>query len=115
MTTIDAETMEIRHTQGDTFEKPLRIYVKDSEGTLTPYVPAEGDVIRIALASKYKETPIILKEIPHTMIIRLESEETELLEARKKPYVYDIQLSTPSGFVRTFLDKRSWYSTEEVE
>ena len=117
MTTIDLETMEIHHTQGDTFERPLRMFVEDNEGTMTPYVPAEGDVIRIAIKSAYTDPePLILKEISHDpMIVRIEAEETKLLQARKKPYVYDIQLTTPAGIVQTFMAKKLWYSTEEVD
>ena len=116
MTKIDKETMTVWHTQGDTFEVPLSITVKE-DGQDVPYVPAAGDVIRIAIKSAYTDDePIIRKEVPHdTMTIRIEAEETELLMARKKPYVYDVELTTPDGFKDTFLDRKLWYSTEEVD
>ena len=112
---VDPETMAITCTQGDTFETPLHIFL-DEEQT-QPFVPAAGDVIRIAIKSAYTDPePLVLKEINHDpMIVRIEAEETKLLQARKKPYVYDIQLTTPAGIVQTFMDKKLWYSTEEVD
>lgn len=112
---VDPETMTITCTQGDTFETPLNLYLDEEHKTA--FVPAAGDVIRIAIKSRYCDPePIIRKEIPHDpMIVRIEAEETKLLRARREPYVYDIQLSTPAGIVQTFLDRKLWYSTEEVD
>jgi hypothetical protein len=67
------------------------------------------------LKSEYNDPePLILKTIPNdTLILRLESSETKQLEVRKVPYVYDIELTTSTGTVDTFLSG-TLYSTEEV-
>ena len=100
----------IRMTKGDTLEVPVNIMTK--EGLV--YIPAEGDVIRFAMKKNYDdEEPLILKTIPNdTLILRLESAETKDLEVRT-PYVYDIELTTVTGTVDTFLSG-SLYLTEEV-
>lgn len=102
----------ITMTQGDTLEVP--VLLKTSEGDT--YIPAAGDIIRFALKAKYKDPePLIIREISHdTMCLRLESSDTKRLAARRRPYVYDIELSTPDGNVITFIDRASFYVTEEV-
>ena len=101
----------IRMTKGDTLEVPVIIMTKNGE----VYIPAEGDVIRFAMKKNYEdEEPLILKTIPNdTLILRLESSETKTLEVSKTPYVYDIELTTATGTVDTFLSG-SLYLTEEV-
>lgn len=101
----------IRMTKGDTLEVPVNIMTK--EGLV--YIPAAGDVIRFAMKKTYEdEQPLILKTIPNdTLILRLESAETKDLEVSKIPYVYDIELTTVTGTVDTFLSG-SLYLTEEV-
>lgn len=37
------------------------------------------------------------------LILRLDACETKLLEAKKKPYVYDVELTTENGYVDTFV------------
>ena len=100
----------IRMTKGDTLEVPVNIMTK--EGLV--YIPADGDVIRFAMKKTYEDAePLILKTIPNdTLILRLESSETKDLEVRT-PYVYDIELTTVTGTVDTFLSG-SLYLTEEV-
>ena len=113
---IDPETLTVYCTQGDTFETKVNIYV--GEGSeVEPYVPDEGDVIRFAVKSRYTDPePIIRKVIPNdTLVLRLEADETKLLEARKKAYVYDIELTTPNGYRDTFIKEKEWYSTWEVD
>lgn len=101
----------IRMTKGDTLEVPVNIMTK--EGLV--YIPAAGDVIRFAMKKTYEDDePLILKTIPNdTLILRLESAETKDLEVSKIPYVYDIELTTVTGTVDTFLSG-SLYLTEEV-
>lgn len=101
----------IRMTKGDTLEVPVIIMTKNGD----VYIPSEGDVIRFAMKKDYDDPePLILKTIPNdTLILRLESSETKALEVRKLPYVYDIELTTATGTVDTFLSG-SLYLTEEV-
>lgn len=101
----------IRMTKGDTLEVPINIMTKDGK----PYIPSEGDVIRFAMKREYNDAePLILKVIPNdTLILRIESDETKDLEIRKVPYVYDIELTTVTGTVDTFL-AGGLYLTEEV-
>ena len=101
----------IRMTKGDTLEVPVNIMTK--EGLV--YIPAAGDVIRFAMKKTYEDVePLILKTIPNdTLILRLESSDTKNLEVSKIPYVYDIELTTVTGTVDTFLSG-SLYLTEEV-
>ena len=102
----------ITMTRGDTLEVPVIIKTADGED----YVPAAGDIIRFACKGRYRDPePIIVREIPHdTMMLRLESSDTKLLAARRRPYVYDIELSTPDGTVTTFIDCTRMYITQEV-
>ncbi|MBQ9613956.1 MAG: hypothetical protein IJV14_15435 [Lachnospiraceae bacterium] len=111
MLSIDGTT--IRLTRGDTLEAKVKILVKDLGDQ---YVPGPGDVIRFALKSRYRdEEPLIIKTIPNdSLILRLESADTKKLKARKRPYVYDIELTTASGTVDTFIDRALFYVTEEV-
>ena len=105
------ENNEVHCTQGDTFEDTVSF---DLGGA--PYVPSVGDSIRFAIASKYKEEPVFIQDIPAELPLTLSisAEKTKLLTARKKPYVYDIQLTTPAGRVVTFVAEQNWYSEEEV-
>lgn len=109
---VKVEGTTITMTRGDTLEVPVVIKTADGED----YVPASGDLIRFAVKSRYRDPePIIVREIPHdTMTLRLESADTKLLAARRRPYVYDIELSTPDGTVTTFIACASMYITQEV-
>lgn len=111
---ISIEDNTITVTRGDTVEVVVQMVTK-KDGEV--YLPSEEDEIRFALKSKYTdEQPLIYKIIPNdTCILRIEAAETKLLEARRKPYVYDIQLTTPDGTVDTFIDRAKFYITEEVE
>lgn len=100
-------------TRGDTLETTVSVSLQSGE----PYVPAEGDRIRFALKGTYRDPePIITKAIPNdTMILRLEAEDTKQLTARRTPYVYDVELTTPDGTVDTFIANGSFYVLEEVD
>ena len=100
-------------TRGDTLETTVAISLQSGE----PYVPAEGDRIRFALKSAYRDNePIIVKAIPNdTMVLRLEAEDTKQLTARRTPYVYDVELTTPDGTVDTFIANGNFYVLEEVD
>lgn len=104
---------DITITQGDTLEIKLTIITPDGE----TFEPSSGDALRIAIKGAYTDTiPILVKDIPtDTMLIRLESEETEIMKARRMPYVYDVQLTLPDGTVSTVIAKGKFYVTEEVD
>lgn len=109
---VKIEKNKIYITRGDTLETSVSIYTESGD----EYVPTEFDKIRFALKSDYSDSsPILLKEIPYdTLILRLESEDTKKLAARKKPYVYDIEITMENGNVDTFIDRSPFYVTEEV-
>lgn len=104
---------DITITQGDTLETKLTIITPDGE----TFEPSSGDALRIAIKGAYTDNiPILVKDIPiDTMLIRLESEETEIMKARRMPYVYDVQLTLPDGTVATVIAKGKLYVTEEVD
>jgi len=104
---------KITITQGDTLETKLSIFMSNGD----PYEPSSDDVIRFAVKSDYSDpSPIIRKVIPNdTLVLRLESSETKLLSARKKAYVYDIEITMANGNVDTFIDRMPLYVTEEVD
>ena len=114
---VKIENNVITATQGDTVETTVSIYIRDGQSdNYIPFVPADTDVIRFAIKSSYKDAePIIIKNIPNnTMVLRLEAEETKLLRARRKPYVYDVEITFANGTVYTFIDCEKYYSTNEV-
>lgn len=98
--------------RGDTLEIP--IYLKTKKGD--PYIPAEGDIIRFALKESYDDnSPVLIKKtIPNdTMLLHLDPCDTQGLVARKKSYVYDIELTTAHGYVDTII-RSVVYILEEV-
>ena len=100
MVTVVNNTITL--VRGDTVEVPVTIRTRNGE----EYVPSEGDVIRFALKVSYGDNvPVLInKVLPiDTLILRLESCETEALAATKKPYVYDVELTTANGYVDTFV------------
>lgn len=101
---------KITLTRGDTLK--ARIQINDPDGN--PYTPNDGDQIRFAMKSDYTDkNPIIVKDVPiETMLLILNPEDTKELNFGK--YVYDIQLTTYSGDVNTFIPKGTLILTEEV-
>lgn len=88
--------------RGDTVEIPITIKTRDGDD----FIPSEGDVIRFALKERFGDNvPVLInKVLPiDTLLLRLESCETEALAATKKPYVYDVELTTAHGYVDTFI------------
>lgn len=86
--------------RGDTVEIPVTIRTRDGE----KYILSEGDVVRFALKDGYgDDVPVLIhKVLPNdTLILRLESCETKEIMAKKKPYVYDVELTTANGYVDT--------------
>lgn len=86
--------------RGDTVEIPVTIRLRNGE----KYIPSEGDVVRFALKDGYgDDVPVLIhKVLPNdSLILRLESCETKEIMAKKKPYVYDVELTTANGYVDT--------------
>lgn len=101
---------KITLTRGDTLKARISIYDQDKN----EYTPREGDSIRFAMKRTYADVePLIVKEIPtDTMLLVLDPQDTKTLAFGK--YVYDIQLTTASGDVDTFITKAQLHITEEV-
>ena len=100
MVTVVNNTITL--VRGDTVEIPVTIRTRDGE----KYIPTEGDVVRFALKDGYgDDVPVLIhKVLPNdSLILRLESCETKELMMRKKPYVYDIELTTANGYVDTVI------------
>lgn len=97
-------------TRGDTFCAHIRI--KNPDGT--DYIPVEGDTIRFAMKENYSdERALLLKDIPiDSMQLIIEPEDTKPLRFGK--YKYDIQITTKTGVVCTFIPKAQFIITEEV-
>lgn len=111
MITINGTTITI--TRGDTLDLKVDIFNPDGSA----YAIQEGDVIRFAVKQRYTDRePLLVKEIPNgTRNLRLEADETKLLNAGGVPYVYDIQITMADGTVDTFIDRAKLIVTEEVD
>lgn len=99
---VDITNNVITIVQGDTLEVPIVIRTVDG----SEFIPFYDDEIRFALKEEYgANNPVLIQKLIPTdaMILRLEACETKRLQARKKPYVYDIELSTAEGYVDTFI------------
>ena len=98
MVTVVNNTITL--VRGDTVEITITIRTRDGE----KYKPSEGDVVRFALKDGYgDDVPVLIhKVLPNdSLILRLESCETKEIMARKKPYVYDVELTAANGYVDT--------------
>ena len=102
----------ITMTRGDTLLTEVGIFNKDG----TPYEPQEGDKVRFAVKKDYNDAEVVIfKDIPiDTLILELDPEDTEGLP-QPSSWVYDIQLTTASGLVDTFINKAKFKISEEVE
>lgn len=110
MVTVVNNTITL--VRGDTVEIPVTIRTRDGE----KYIPSEGDVVRFALKDGYgDDVPVLIhKVLPNdSLILRLESCETKEIMAKKKPYVYDVELTTANGYVDTVV-RGTVYILEEV-
>lgn len=109
---LNVQGTTIRMTRGDTAKLTLYLDYKDG----SPYEPTEGDEIRFAAKKTFDDSvePLILINIPtDTLLLHIRPDDTKDLEYGN--YVYDIQLTTATGDVDTFIDKASLVITEEVD
>ena len=108
MIKIDGTTITM--TRGDTLSLTVNIY--DQEGHA--YAPDPGDAIRFAMKKDYEDAePLIIKSIdPADFQLIVEPEDTKALEYGR--YVYDIELTTASGVVDTFIANAVLKLTREV-
>ena len=108
MYSVEGTTITL--TRGDTFEAHVMPITETGE----EYVLQEGDTIRFAMKKNYKdETPLILKNIDtDTLVLRIEPSETKELSFGS--YVYDIELTTATGDLYTFITESSLIIAKEV-
>ena len=104
---INGEAISL--TRGDS----LILHVEVTQN-FEPYVPQEGDVIRFALKKNSNDQEVlILKDIDlNSMQLIIDPEDTKSLAYGT--YRYDIELTTVSGFVDTFIGPANFKITEEV-
>ena len=97
-------------TRGDTLKCHIAMY--DTEGN--EYTPESTDSIRFALKRTVNDRrPLILKEIPYdTLLLSIYPDDTKELEFGN--YIYDIELTTASGTVDTFIADAKFVLTTEV-
>lgn len=108
---VEVNGTSIKMTKGDT----LKLWLKLRDAEDNPYWPEEGDSLRFAMKSNYRdEEPLIVKQIPNdSLLLVLNPEDTKGLEA-PAAYVYDIEITYANGDVDTFVDKARLKLTEEV-
>lgn len=104
------KTTDIELTRGDSLFLKFNL-TKDG----VEYSPENGSSCRFAMKSSYTDVEVILeKTVPvDTMILQISPEDTKELQM-KATFVYDVQLTDPSGNVDTFL-KGKFKITEEVD
>lgn len=97
-------------TRGDS----MILYVLAKKNDVECPLP-EGTKVRFALnvEKDTRDNPLILKEIdPTTMLLRLNPEDTKDLQIGT--YYYDVEYTTPEGFVDTFITPTKFKITSEV-
>ena len=99
-------------TRGDTFIATVEMHIGTKDGE--EYIPNAGDNVRFALKRRYEDKePLILKNIPlDTLELRLEPEDTKPLKFGD--YVYDVELTTETGIVDTFIHEADFILAREV-
>lgn len=101
---IKVDGYQITVPAGDTL--PIEVGIRAKvESRYVDYELSEGDQLLFTLKDDpTDDVPILTKSIPtDTRLLKLSSQETKSLEARKKPYSYDIKLITADGTVDTFI------------
>lgn len=97
-------------TRGDSVK--IKVQIVDKEGNL--YIPDPKDVIEFGVKKEYSDEELLIHKFvsPDDLILRIEPEDTKLLDFGI--YLYDMQLTKPSGEVSTFITKAKIKITEEV-
>lgn len=95
----------IRMTKGDTLDAKIRIRQPKTDQL---YIPKDTDTIFFGLKKRIDdEFCLVYKQIPNdTLILHLDPEDTESLDVGN--YWYDVQLSTQSGEIHTFIPKTAF-------
>lgn len=99
-------------TRGDSALITLTLTYKNGDF----YEPAEGDKIRFAVKKNFNDLvpPLLILDIPtDTLLLHISPEDSKQLAYGQ--YKYDIQLTTGSGEVDTFIDRANLVITEEVD
>ena len=99
-------------TRGDSALIALTLTYKNGDF----YEPAEGDQIRFAVKKTFNDLvpPLLVVNIPtDTLLLYISPEDSKQLAYGQ--YKYDIQLTTGSGDVDTFIDRANLVITEEVD
>lgn len=91
-------------TRGDTGYFKFTPYVVNDDGSKTEYEIQEGDRIRFAMKKKLSDSfeVLLTKDVDtSTFRMKLDPEDTQNLDFGQ--YVYDVQLTTASGEVNTYI------------
>ena len=101
----------IRLTQGDTLVTKITI---TNGNTGEEYIPIAQDVIRFAVKKEATDKrPLLVKEIPYdTMILRLESSDTNTLKPDE--YRYDVEITLSDGTVDTIINSQKLIIVEQI-
>ena len=100
----------IRLTQGDTLV--TRVTITDKDGV--EYAPIAEDTIRFAVKREATDKrPLLVKEIPYdTMVLRLESTDTNQLKPDE--YRYDIEITLSDGTVDTVINSQKLIIVDQI-
>lgn len=113
MLNINGDTIYL--TRGDS--ALIKLTLTDANGD--PYEPSDGDRIRFAMKKRMSDSNEVLVtvEIPtDTLLLEIRPEHTEALQYnRSRPYKYDIELTTATGRVDTFIADADIFIFPEVD
>ena len=110
MLKISGKTITL--TRGDSANISLTLTYNNGDF----YEPVDGDQIRFAVKKDFNDLvpPLLVINIPtNTLLLHISPEQSKQLAYGQ--YKYDIQLTTGSGEVDTFIDKATLIITEEVD
>lgn len=110
MLKIDETTGAIALTRGDT----ARFYTTiEDDVTGEDYIVKSGDTIRFTIKKTYNDSvPLVQKVIEGSNLVHIQPNDTKSLPFGK--YVYDVEITTESGDVYTFIGPNVFEVTKEV-